>query len=433
MENKIAIKIQGLSKKYNLSRRHFGLSFTDLIKNIFRRKESTNTYFYALKDINLDINKGECIGIIGRNGAGKSTLLKILSEVVEATEGIIEIDGSIASVLEVGMGFHPELTGRENVFLNASLLGIPKKEILGKFDSILELSGIGKFIDTPVKHYSSGMFVRLAFSVVTNLDADIFLFDETLSTGDHEFQNKCYEIIDSLIEKGKTVVLVSHNLNDIVKISSRIIYIDHGTIKSDSQSNSLDLYLKDTLANNSILLDFKQADKNSYVQQKTVMFNPRDCKFVTEDLCINKIQICAVNKTEEDEILTSDEIELSIEYYKKNNFDFFNFGFSFIYLNTVILYAHSLNSALKTENYFANGDYIVKLKIPPCFFNDVNLHISLNITKNNNEIIYVHKKILHIKLVHQNKNPEFPYFKDTALSKYRGPVLPKWNWAITKT
>jgi len=434
MEDNIAIRIRGLSKKYNISEKKIGLSFLEKIKELLltfiSKKKIKDPGFYALKDISLEIKKGECVGIIGRNGAGKSTLLKILSEVVEPTEGTIEINGSMASVLEVGMGFHPELTGRENVYLSGAMMGIPKWQMSDKIKSIIEFSGVENFIDTPVKYYSSGMYLRLAFSVVSNLDADIMLFDETLSTGDINFQLKCYEIIDTLVSKGKTILLVSHNLNDIIKISSRIVYLDNGMLKSDSQSNSLDAYLKDSLSNNSLFNSNLTGSITPYIDKKTVQFNTSDNSFANEDIQLKKIQICAVNKTIEDDILTSDEIVLSIEYYKIKDSDFFNIGFTFIYLNSVIIYAHSLNSDLNTEQFIAKGDYIAKLRIPPYFFNDVNLQVSVNITKNNTEIIYAYKKFLHFKLGQLLKNnEEFP-FKDLTLSKYRGPVFPQWHWEI---
>ena len=431
MEDHIAIRITGLSKKYNLSQKKVGLSIGERIKDIFTRKHPGKSEdFYALKNISLTINKGESVGIIGRNGAGKSTLLKILAEVVEPSEGKVEINGTVASVLEIGMGFHPELTGRENVYLSGAMIGISKKVIDENLRDIHDFSGIGNFIDTPVKYYSSGMYLRLAFSVVANLNADILLFDETLSTGDIAFQQKCYERIDDLIRKGKTVLLVSHNLNDIIRISTRVLYLEKGLLKSDSQSESLNIYLKDAMVSNTLFDKNISSQVVHYADKKTVEFDAADYSAISEDIRIKKIQICAVNKDPDAEMLTSDEIELSLEYYKQKDIDFFDIGFTFSYLNSIILYVHSLNSSEDIRQFTAKGNYIAKTRIPADFFNDINLEIGVSITKNFKEVVFAYKKFLHVKLV--RPTTELDSFKQAAgcLPKFIGPVFPKWNWNI---
>ena len=232
------IKVEGLGKKYIIS--HEGKeSYTALrdvisrtAKKMVNRKNKTSSYkeeFWALKDLDFNIKKGEAVGIIGRNGAGKSTLLKILSRITEPTLGRIEINGRVASLLEVGTGFHPELTGRENIFLNGAILGMSRNEIKRKFDEIVDFSGVEKFLDTPVKRYSSGMYVRLAFAVAAHLEPEILVVDEVLAVGDAEFQKKCLGKMNEVSKKeGRTVLFVSHQLSAIRNLCSRAILLSQG-------------------------------------------------------------------------------------------------------------------------------------------------------------------------------------------------------------
>jgi len=206
----------------------------------------TGDNYWALKDVSFDIEQGERVGLIGHNGAGKSTLLRILSRITTPTEGGLGIRGRIASLLEVGTGFHPELTGRENVFLNGAILGMRRREIERKFDEIVAFSEIDTYIDTPVKRYSSGMYVRLAFAVAAHLDSEILLADEVLAVGDASFQAKCLgKMYNVSRSEGRTVVLVSHNMSAISSLCNRALYLENGTlIPTDSLESSLDLYMK---------------------------------------------------------------------------------------------------------------------------------------------------------------------------------------------
>jgi lipopolysaccharide transport system ATP-binding protein len=191
-------------------------------------------WLWALRNVGFEVKSGELVGIIGRNGAGKSTLLKILSQITAPTEGHAEITGRVGSLLEVGTGFHPELTGRENIFLNGAILGMRKSEIARKFDEIVAFSDVEKFVDTPVKHYSSGMYMRLAFSVAAHIETDILMVDEVLSVGDAEFQKKCLGKINEVTRAGRTVLFVSHNLNAVEQLCHRVIMLEGGHIKTDS-------------------------------------------------------------------------------------------------------------------------------------------------------------------------------------------------------
>ena len=196
-------------------------------------------YIWATKDVSFELRAGESLGLIGRNGAGKSTLLKILSRITEPTEGSAVIHGRVGSLLEVGTGFHPELTGRENVFLNGALLGMRRAEIRRKFDEIVDFSGVARFIDTPVKYYSSGMHVRLAFSVAAYLEADVLLVDEVLAVGDTEFQKKCLGRMGEVASSGRAVVLVSHNMRAIERLCSRALFMADGRVVADGPSNQV--------------------------------------------------------------------------------------------------------------------------------------------------------------------------------------------------
>ncbi|MCG3148395.1 MAG: Vitamin B12 import ATP-binding protein BtuD [Verrucomicrobiae bacterium] len=199
-----------------------------------KRLDADPNYFWALKDINLEVKRGEVVGIIGRNGAGKSTLLKILSRITPPTTGKITYHGHVASLLEVGTGFHRELTGRENVFLNGSILGMKRTEITKKFDEIVAFAEVEKFIDTPVKHYSSGMYVRLAFAVAAHLEAEIMVVDEVLAVGDAEFQRRCLGKISEVASGGRTILFVSHNMSSIRSLCSRCVWLNAGQVQADA-------------------------------------------------------------------------------------------------------------------------------------------------------------------------------------------------------
>ena len=186
--------------------------------------------FWALKNVSFEVKQGEIIGIIGRNGAGKSTLLKILSRITEPTQGRVTLRGRVASLLEVGTGFHPELTGRENIFLNGAILGMTRSEIRTKFDEIVAFAEVEKFLDTPVKHYSSGMYVRLAFAVAAHLEPEILLVDEVLAVGDVEFQKKCLGKMEGVVREGRTVLFVSHQIAAVNQLCRRIVWLDKGTV-----------------------------------------------------------------------------------------------------------------------------------------------------------------------------------------------------------
>lgn len=244
MMNKVAIRAEKLSKQYRVGAglgRHNTLRdlITEGLKSAFRRNgrhAPRPGEFWALKDVDFEVNEGEILGIIGHNGAGKSTLLKILSRVTEPTEGRVEMNGRVGSLLEVGTGFHWELSGRENIYLSGAIMGMRKSEIDRKFDEIVSFAEIEKFLDMPVKRYSSGMYVRLAFSVAAHLEPEILLLDEVLAVGDLEFQRKCMAYAQNLKEKHSTILFVSHSMFAIKSMCTRVICLAHGSIQFDGST-----------------------------------------------------------------------------------------------------------------------------------------------------------------------------------------------------
>lgn len=246
---------------------------------------SKNERFRALDDVSFSVMPGEAVGIIGHNGAGKSTLLKLISRVTAPTEGEIVLRGRVASMLEVGTGFHPELTGRENVYLNGAILGMTKAEIDRKFDEIVEFAEMEQFIDTPVKRYSSGMYVKLAFSVAAHLDSEIMIMDEVLAVGDAKFQNKCLERMKMLSEQeGKTILYVSHNMNTIRRLCKRCVVLNKGHVVHDGDTTTaIEMYMAETTSAETVL-DFEDLPRPSWCTLKTEfskieLINSNNCIF----------------------------------------------------------------------------------------------------------------------------------------------------------
>ena len=246
------ITVEGLSKRYVIEHesRHDNLRDTlhHTARKLWRRFRWGTGFqkeeFWALRDVSFEVQRGEVVGIIGRNGAGKSTLLKILSRITEPTAGRIELRGRVASLLEVGTGFHPELSGRENVFLNGAILGMSRAEIRRKFDEIVAFAEVEQFLDTPVKHYSSGMYVRLAFAVAAHLEPEILVVDEVLAVGDIEFQRKCLGKMEQVAGGGRTVMFVSHNMPAIQRLCARSVYLRQGSVVADGPTQqTIDRYL----------------------------------------------------------------------------------------------------------------------------------------------------------------------------------------------
>ncbi|HEY4935883.1 MAG TPA: polysaccharide ABC transporter ATP-binding protein [Puia sp.] len=357
---------------------------------------------WALHDINFDVFQGEVLGLIGKNGAGKSTLLKIISRITLPTTGRISGNGRIASLLEVGTGFHGELTGRENIYLNGNIMGMKKKEIDRKFDEIIEFSGVSRFLDTPVKRYSSGMYVRLAFAVAAHLDPEILVIDEVLAVGDAEFQQKCMAKIKSISkEEGKTILFVSHNIQTIRIVCNRALALDKGKIIASGETESvLASYVK--LSHDQFLgTDYSQQNNlpgNDYIRMSRVELIPR---------YLNQYQVIDIRT------------ELSIR-------------FEFIYLVEeagdlmVILQVFSnageLIFELASPNYtFKNGTVKGESSIPGNFLNDGLYFISLAFVRNSSTRIFYHESCLSFD-VEDYKNSGSLYGKWAGVIRPSFPI-----------
>jgi len=251
------IRVRGLGKQYQLGGRARYRTIREALMDGVRdtarsfgraRSRRTPELFWALRDVSFDVAHGDVVGIIGRNGSGKSTLLKILSRIVEPTAGVVDLEGRVGSLLEVGTGFHPDLTGRENVFLSGAILGMRRSEIDANFDEIVDFAEVERFIDTPVKHYSSGMYLRLAFSVAAHLEPDILIVDEVLAVGDAAFQKKCLGKMGTVARHGRTVLFVSHNMGAVVSLCSRALLLDAGRVVLDSDPITVAARYQATLA-----------------------------------------------------------------------------------------------------------------------------------------------------------------------------------------
>lgn len=311
----VAIKVENLSKKYiiNHEKANGNDNFREAIigstKKIITslnpfsqtsaQDDLTQEEFWALNDISFEINQGDKVGIIGRNGAGKSTLLKVLSRITEPTTGKIHINGRIASLLEVGTGFHPELTGRENIYLNGAILGMNRAEIKKKFDEIVAFAEVEKFLDTPVKRYSSGMYVRLAFAVAAHLEPEILVVDEVLAVGDVEFQKKCLGKMSEVSKEGRTILFVSHNMNAIEQLCNKAIMLNKGSIVAHDNN------VRDVIHQ---YLAYNKNDTNS-----TEWFNQKN-QFCDDGFCVFYFGIKTnLNKTVYQAIKNDDDIQIVIE------------------------------------------------------------------------------------------------------------------------
>lgn len=238
------IHVRGLGKRYRVGERERYSALRDVIARAFtapfkRAARRPADYLWAVRDIDLDVEQGEVVGMIGRNGAGKTTMLKLLSRITRPTAGFAEIRGRVGSLLEVGTGFHPELTGRENIYLSGAILGMKKREIDLKFDAIVAFAEVERFLDTPLKHYSSGMQMRLAFAVAAHLEPEILLVDEVLAVGDLEFQKKCLGKMQEVSRSGRTIVFVSHQMNQVRRLCDRVLWFDAGQIKDSGPTSSI--------------------------------------------------------------------------------------------------------------------------------------------------------------------------------------------------
>ena len=319
--------------------------------------------FWAIKDVNFEVERGEVRGIIGRNGAGKSTLLKVLSRITYPTEGEVIMRGRVGSLLEVGTGFHPELTGRENIYFNGAILGMKKREIDDKFDEIVKFSGVEKFLDTPVKRYSSGMQVRLAFSVAAHLEPEILLVDEVLAVGDAEFQKKCLGKMGEVASEGRTVLFVSHNMGAISDLCDRCLLVENGNIVSDSTTRDvIDQYLSPNLLS------------NGYVQFDHGRECPTDGKYVR----IISITLLNSSKSMSSQVFAEDICFISINYEIIEPIRNCWLGFSIHTSNNeIIFYTGDYNRSNANMDSRQPGIYMSQCEIPGYLLNGGTYSVSL--------------------------------------------------------
>lgn len=374
MEDNVAIKVTGLGKKYTIGKEKDS-SLRSSLAGVFKSAASKGNDFWALKDVNFEIKKGEVVGIIGKNGAGKSTLLKVLSQITKPTEGRIEINGRVASLLEVGTGFHPELTGRENIFLNGTILGMTRKEVKEKFDEIIEFSGVQKFVDTPVKHYSSGMYVRLAFAVAAHLEPEILIIDEVLAVGDAEFQKKCLWKMKDVAKEGRTVIFVSHDLGAVRSLCTNGILLRNGEIiKLGSMKSVINKYVETINNSNSNLVakynkkQYSDWDKKVNLINVEVIneLNQKITHFSVDDKIAIRVQFEIIDPTGIDPI---PNIHVSHSLGGKLS----------VIINTCKKYTFSKKGICQSllwfpKNFFNNGHFTIGVAISS--LNPTQVHVS---------------------------------------------------------
>jgi lipopolysaccharide transport system ATP-binding protein len=418
--NKIAIEAENISKQYRLGKIGTGTLSHDLNRwwhsirgkdDPFLKIGETNDrstkgesdYVWSLKDINFSINQGDAVAIIGKNGAGKSTLLKLLSKVTQPTTGSFKTNGRIASLLEVGTGFHPEMTGRENIYLNGAILGMSRKEITRKFDEIVDFSGVERYIDTPVKRYSSGMYVRLAFAVAAHLESEILIIDEVLAVGDADFQKKCLGKMGDISKgEGRTVLFVSHNMAAVKTLCQKGIVLEHGRkVFEGNSTEAVGYYLKGDAETQNKKTFGKEYDKN--------------------DFSLQEISLSPIGKTTDDILDEYNEIELhtTITIKKKSE----NLHLTYVLNNEngepLFTFSH-INSHQKLKN----GINFVTCTFPKGYLNIGTYYLSIYIIENSKTTLFTEKDIMTFSIQEGERK------LGSWMGKEPGFIKPIFNWRI---
>jgi len=393
--SEIILDVKNVSKSFRLHENKKD-SLKETLSSVFSAGASSPELFHALTDISFSLEQGEVLGIIGKNGAGKSTLLKILSGVTFPDEGEINFYGKSVSVLDVGAGFHPELTGRENVYLSATLYGLSKKEIEAKFESIVDFSGVRAFIDEPVKAYSSGMYLRLAFSVVIALDADILMFDEVLYFGDDEFRFKSKRSITELCGNGKTIILANHDYDFLMKVCDRIILLNEGKIENTfnlkTEREKLNDYLSDRL---DVIQQTHAKPVPSVYQADEVM--------KWENISIKGITINSI-PSEEVTIYSDNETVIEVEYELHNTDVRCDFSLMFTDEKSDIILSVSTIDPRKIDFAKHAGSNTIRYVIPNNYFNSGTLLLTLIVIKDMNELVVRYKNVKKISIERLNSS-----------------------------
>lgn len=379
------ISIENISKKYILNHQKkkndsFKDSVSGFVKELFTSDKDLQTQevFWALKDINFDIQQGDRVGIVGSNGAGKSTLLKILSRITEPTHGSIRMKGRLASLLEVGTGFHPELTGRENIFLNGAILGMSQNEIKKHFDAIVDFAGIEKFLDTPVKRYSSGMYVRLGFAIAAHLEPEILIVDEVLAVGDAEFQKKCLGKMRDVSSSGRTILFVSHNLTAVQGLCNKAAFLQKGQmVKYGDVSDVLHLYTQSV---------------SKY--QLSQAWNEPNSAPGNDEVRIKKIELNPELLDGSKSITVRTPLHLDIEFWNFNKRTEYNIS---LFLYTVA--GECIFNVANTPQIFEEGVVKTACLIPGNFLNDGSYYISVMIVKDASKPIFFFEEALTFDII----------------------------------
>ena len=396
------LEIQNISKKFRINHEQQPyLSLRDSMSNIFKSTKTTED-FWALKDVSFNVEQGDTVGIIGKNGAGKSTLLKILSKITPPTSGKIICRGRIASLLEVGTGFHPELSGRENIFMNGSILGMRKAEILKNFDAIVDFAGVDKFIDTPLKHYSSGMQLRLAFAVAAFLENEILIIDEVLAVGDAEFQKKCMGKMEDVSKSGRTILFVSHNMAAVKHLCSKGVLLKSGTTEMVGNiSNIISAYTNISQNdNNSVKLFADSKNKKSFFQ-------------------IRSIEIKNTEQKHQNIFVAGDKFSIEIHFEIKEKLNNTVIGLGFTSAE-----GSSIRTVWTNPSSFEIGEYVVEFIETDIMYGSGLINISIGISQGEINIEYFQECI---SLIFEDNLD-----KSIALRSDCGYVLNQMDYTVTK-
>ncbi len=408
------IEVRNISKQYKIGQKQQYLSLRDSVSDFFKTKgeHTPRSDFWALNDVSFDVQAGESIGIIGRNGAGKSTLLKILSRITPPTKGKIILRGRIASLLEVGTGFHSELTGRENVFMNGSILGLRRAEIAQKFDEIVAFSGVEQFIDTPLKHYSSGMQLRLAFAVAAHLEPEILVIDEVLAVGDADFQKKCLGKMDEVSKSGRTVLFVSHNMGAIRQLCHKGVILDKGKMifEGDIQK-AVALYEYDASNNG-----------------EAVWVNNID---TTTKMRLEKIEIRDKTGNLTTKFTNQEAVFIHFHTTTFADVEITKIGFDLLKDGMVLFRTYQIDS--HTKDVFSIGENIIWVcKIPHLLLNNGEYYIRPLISKHNIETFTkIYDPVIAFNI--ETERTHLSYFKRYDIKDNPGLIFPILEWQFFDT
>lgn len=402
------IEVSHLSKKYRLGQQQPYYALRDSIAGFFSnpiksvQHQIQKNEFWALNDVSFKVNQGEVLGVIGKNGAGKSTLLKILSQITPPTEGEVILRGRVGSLLEVGTGFNPELTGRENIFLNGAILGMKNIEVKRKFDEIVDFAQVEKFLDTPTKHYSSGMYMRLAFAVAAHLEPEILIVDEVLAVGDAEFQKKCLGKMGSVASEGRTVLFVSHNMTALKSLCQKAILLESGKVAKKGDVESVANYYL-----------------NKSAAQTERVWNDPSTAPGNEEAKIHSAKITTTSKDDTTAIYVNTPFKLEFSFW--NFVDDANLNFSLVVSNTdgVVLF-----NSVSDSDHYSKGLVMGACTIPGNLLNDEKYRVMIMITKDRATPVFYMEDILIFEI------KDVPRIAGWQ-GKWAGVIRPQLEWKTT--